>query len=1040
MCARLLVANYVQNEMKLASTVGLLAALLVGVFGASGEDRRPVLTNAASIRNLSLDRNGTGRTVRVRGIITYRDQSWKFMVLQDETGGVPVAAFAADLPLAIGNRVEVEGVTGLVFGGFGIDRPTVRLIEKVALPGAKPATIPELSSSHFDATRVELTGVVAATEVVQNRALLHLHAGTNYLDVVVRDLSPADPALPHLVGARVRVQGATCRVALPNHQRIRPYLFVAVRTDIVVEEPPSGGWFDGRLSSIRDVIPTNSTQRVKILARVQSGFTNQACTVADDTGTLRVHCNRPETIRPGDLAEVVGFPSSTQNGTFLDHAMFRLVARSEPQKHAATNRVAGELSQYLPLLQSVADVRGLTAEEADQGYPVRLRGVVTFYDSRSQSLFVRDATNGIFVWPSETNLSVRVSDIIEVGGFSGAGLYAPIIVSGRINTLAAGELPPPMTATYHQLFSGNYDCERVAIDGIVRSATAWNGGVYLKVAVNGNPFSAMIASPDMAAAARLVDAEVRFHGVCGTEANDRRQIIGLKLFIPSFADIIVKEPATEDPFALPLRTAVSLFSFRPQEKSGHRVHVRGVVTMQRRPHTFFIRDATGAVFVQLLRSHPVEAGQIVEVAGFPTVTGSGAVLQDAIVRSIGRTNPPAPVAISAGQALSGNHEGDWVSIQARLLDVSMRGEQPVLVLESGRSIFEAAYVRSNTAASFKHLRPGDFLQVPGICVLRTDEGGVARSFQLIGVSPWGITILQRTPWWTLRHALVLAGGLSTIILAALAWVWMLRRQVGKQTAVIRELNSGLEHRVAERTAELEAANCELESFSYSVSHDLRAPLRAVNGFAEILLHTHAPLLDEKGSRYLRNVAASGRQMGRLVDDLLTFSRLGRQPLAKSPLDLNELLPPIIDSLQAHDPGRRVNFRLQPLPPTEGDRGLICQVFINLLGNAWKFTAKRADALIEVGTLPDTPGPVYFVKDNGAGFDMQYASKLFGVFQRLHRDDEFPGTGVGLAIVQRVIQRHGGRIWADSQPDSGATFYFTLPAGSSKNEACTAFGK
>jgi light-regulated signal transduction histidine kinase (bacteriophytochrome) len=215
-----------------------------------------------------------------------------------------------------------------------------------------------------------------------------------------------------------------------------------------------------------------------------------------------------------------------------------------------------------------------------------------------------------------------------------------------------------------------------------------------------------------------------------------------------------------------------------------------------------------------------------------------------------------------------------------------------------------------------------------------------------------------------------------------------------------------------------------------VSHDLRAPLRAINGFAEILLKDFGGKIDAKGQHYLNTVADSGRKMGRLVDDLLAFSRLGRQPLAKAPLDLNDLVRQVLDDLRRHEPGRAVTVRLQALPPAHGDRTLVGQALQNLLGNAWKFTQKTPQPLIEVGAIADGPETVYYIRDNGAGFDMKYGEKLFGVFQRLHRDEEFPGTGVGLAIVHRVIQRHGGRIWVEAAVGAGATFFFTLPEANS----------
>jgi signal transduction histidine kinase len=255
-------------------------------------------------------------------------------------------------------------------------------------------------------------------------------------------------------------------------------------------------------------------------------------------------------------------------------------------------------------------------------------------------------------------------------------------------------------------------------------------------------------------------------------------------------------------------------------------------------------------------------------------------------------------------------------------------------------------------------------------------------------------------------------------------------QIQERDGALQEAHDELEQRVHERTAELTTANKELESFSYSVSHDLRAPLRSIDGFSQALLEDCGDRLDDQGKEHLNRVRAATQRMGILIDDLLNLSRIVRSEMHTQRFDISALACSIAADLQESQPERQVEFRIEHRLEAVADPGLLQNVLENLLGNAWKFTSKRASACIEFGQVHLNGTSAYFVRDDGAGFDQAYSQRLFGAFQRLHTETEFPGTGVGLATVQRIVHRHGGRIWVESAVDQGATFYFTLAESAS----------
>lgn len=314
---------------------------------------------------------------------------------------------------------------------------------------------------------------------------------------------------------------------------------------------------------------------------------------------------------------------------------------------------------------------------------------------------------------------------------------------------------------------------------------------------------------------------------------------------------------------------------------------------------------------------------------------------------------------------------------------------------------------SRRLATYTNLNPGTYT----FRVKASNNDGVwnnqGTSVKVIIIPPYWQT------WWF--------RGMAAMLLMALAYTgFKLRiRNIKKQSQQFERL-------VVERTAQLQVANKELEAFSYSVSHDLRAPLRGIDGFSQVLLEDYQDKVDEQGKNYLQRIRVATQRMAQLIDEMLNLSRIGRGEMNIRQVNLSEMAKEVADDLRRSQPERQVEIVIQDGMNVLGDSLLLRNVLENLLGNAWKYTSKHPTAHIEFGVQKQNGKDVYFVRDDGAGFDMAHTQKLFGAFQRLHTTTEFPGTGIGLATVQRIIHRHGGKVWAEGEVEKGATFYFTIP--------------
>ncbi len=468
--------------------------------------------------------------------------------------------------------------------------------------------------------------------------------------------------------------------------------------------------------------------------------------------------------------DVAGYQLWVPSASFLEKA---------PVSKKATSPGEG-----LPLLTHVAQVLALTPEEASRGYPVLVTGVVTYQDTEWCMLFVQDATAGIYTQCRSHDFPVEVGQRVEVRGLSGPGEFAPVIDGPRLRLLGRGPLPRPRALSFEQLPYVQGESQWVEIGGTVQSVRRVGvlHAAFDLVTAGGRTTVSIPEVPELPM--RLVGARARFRGVGISIFNKKRQLLGTEVLAPSLAFVAVEEPAPADPFAAPARAVGSLMRYRPGADLGHWVRVQGVVTHQRPTGSFYMMDETGGLFVLFSDPTRLAAGDRVDVVGFPGRGDYAPVMRGAFFRRLAHGAPPDPVRITAEQALSGNHDGSLVRLEAVLLDRSVAAGSHVLVLQAAPFVFHAL-LEGAEAGALATLRNGSRLQLTGVCTVSVDERQVPRSFQILLRTAEDVRVLQGAHWWTVRHTLWSLGFMASSISAALAWVALLRRRVRVRTEALQ---------------------------------------------------------------------------------------------------------------------------------------------------------------------------------------------------------------------------------------------------------------
>jgi signal transduction histidine kinase len=659
-------------------------------------------------------------------------------------------------------------------------------------------------------------------------------------------------------------------------------------------------------------------------------------------------------------------------------------------------------------LRTAAAIRSLTVEQARQKLPVRLRGVVTFFDNRLFSRFMQDDTAGIYLFDSGIPLDLTPGQVVEVEGATSPGEYAPIIVPEHVRLIGQAPLPAAKAVQYEDLASGKEDSQFVEITGIVRWVHVDESSQYylIELATGGGRLSVYARQLPVKRTEELLDTTLRVRGVCSTQFNRQRQLFATRLVVPRPEDLVVEVPAPKEPFSIAARPIGSLLQFAPQETYGHRVKVAGSVIYYEPGRALFLQEGEQGVEVETVEREPLQIGDKVEALGFVSQGEYTPALQDAIYRKISSAQAPGPASITPDEALKGTYDCRLVRVAARLLDRAMHGPERYLILQDGDLIFHAYLTKPGNQDAFADLQNGSKLSLTGVCRIepgewRAGEDWRAKTFRLQLRSPSDVVLLRAPSWWTLKRLLWIVGALGCAAFAAFAWVVVLRRRVNERT---RELEIQIQERQrAERQHLLEQ---ERTRVAQDLHDELGATLTEVSILGSLARTESLPL--ETRERYLEKLGSVSRAVVATLDEIVWAVNPKYDSVA-SLASYYSLFAQRFLNLAG------IGCRLQvadSFPATPLDSRVRHGVFLafkEALNNAVRHSSATE---VRIGMEVAGHELKVAVSDNGKGFAMV---------------DGLPGHD-GLVSMKERMQKLGGHCEIRSQAGTGTQVELRLPIG------------
>ena len=981
---------------------------------ANTEEKSVPLTEVRQIRQLTVDALARAQEVRLIGVITYHDPSQGLTFLQDPTGGIQIQPSPREAGIQAGVRVQIEGQLNNLASTRMVTARRVTFLATDVLPRAPSTPHHRVMFGTMDAQWTETVGVVREASETNGQLALRVAVRGGELKAIVNH--PASWQRERNVDVMLSLAGVAQVYAEAPRKRNELRLLVPDGNQITLVSPPADSPFNLPIRAITNFLYSADTSmepfhRQHFQGAVTAIFPNRELYIHDHSGSIRIVHTNEVPFSVGEVIDVVAYPQFTAQTLELADAIFQGTGAHEPVQVAPISAAqAARRSRNGELVRVTGRLAGSAHQENE---------TIVWLQSDQFVFSGIIPDNG-----RKESLPLKKGDLVELIGIcssltpeSAQGQSFQILLRGR-EDLQVVEVAPWWTARDTAAILGFMGLITLMTATWVVTLRRQLGRQTERIRQSEEHLRFAIEAADMGTWEYLPQQR-RFYWRDAQPSQRVSRAKGSGTLETLFAQI---HPSDRD---LVQKTIEQVGLVGKTFQLEYRV-----ITAEGSPEWRFMqgqgfRDAYG---------------RVTRVIG---------VIQDVTHRK------------EAERALREREE------IYRAMFEKNRAVKLLIEPESGQLVdanpaAAEFYGYSLEELKSKHIQ--DLTPLPEaqmLDLLRQAQSGENDLFHLSQCLHNG----------SRREVEIYAGSLNVGGRSLLFCIVLDVSEQVRATEAMRRLNEALEGRVQDRTEELqqrvaevedlntnmivlledlksahlEAANAarqteaanrqlqttnqELEAFSYSVSHDLRAPLRHIAGYVSILNESHSHQLDAEGRRYLQTIANAAKRMGQLIDDLLAFSRIGRAQLSVRRFGLQDLLKEVIRELSPELADRAVDWRIQPLPTVHGDPSLIRQVLFNLIENALKYSRPRKTAIIEIGTSADPSNPneeVFYVRDNGVGFDMNYSGKLFGVFQRLHTTSQFEGTGIGLANVRRIILRHGGRTWAEAQPDLGACFYFSLP--------------